>query len=254
MFDLTSDSSVLTQFRRSYPMGSLISELLYIHENQYIVRVQVQMGGVILGTGLSADPILERAEDQARERAIAVLDGLPPMVNSAQKSDFVKPQPPKPVVSELTKNPSPQLIASAPEIPKPPQEQRVGEIEALAPLPSEPEEEFDFSDVSLKIEMELERIQWNAKNETDYLKRVYGKNKRLVLNDEEMKEFLEYLQTYAKTSVELKRLGWSEQQGKEYLKEKYPDSKGSRAFLTCSEMKEFLAYLQQPLPTTEEFF
>jgi hypothetical protein len=61
------------QFRSQFPMGSLLSELLQIHEGKYIVRASIQVGGSTLATGLSAAHTIEQAEDQARSRALIVL-------------------------------------------------------------------------------------------------------------------------------------------------------------------------------------
>ncbi|MDJ1176709.1 hypothetical protein [Roseofilum capinflatum] len=277
MFDPTSSLSLWTQFRAAYPTASLISELLQIHEQQYVVRVQIECGNLVLATGLSADRHLEKAEDRARERAIALLQ--PPSRSASPAPIAVQPTPVEapveltPVQPTPPPQPSPPKPAPAqPEIkapepepwsPVPPLEDDPEDY-ADQPLPSPPapepeegeegEEEFDFSDISLKIDMELKHIGWNSKRESDYLKRIYGKNKRMILGDEEMKEFLEYLQTYAQTDVELKKVGWSAEQGKDYLKSQYPDSQGSRLMLTCSQIKEFLHHLQQTGSSGDEFF
>lgn len=281
MIESTSSSSLWTQFRAAYPTASLISELLHIHENQYIVRVQIQSGSLILATALSGDRHLETAEDRARERAITLLQlpsiqphpapsSVPPTAvePAVELAPPPEPSPPKP--------PAPKPQAKAPKVPEPEPEPWLpippleDDLEDYTdrPLPPppepepqplpEPEEEFDFSDISLKIDMELKHIKWNSKRESDYLQRMYGKNKRMVLGDEEMKEFLEYLQTYAQTDVELERVGWTPQQGKDYLKSQYPESQGSRLMLTCSQIKEFLNHLQATSvsgkPSEEEFF
>lgn len=65
--------TLLTQFRTRYPMGSLVSELLTTHQDNYVVRVSVQMGGVTLATGLAAAANIETAEDRARERSLEAL-------------------------------------------------------------------------------------------------------------------------------------------------------------------------------------
>jgi hypothetical protein len=281
MIESTSSSSLWTQFRAAYPTASLISELLHIHENEYIVRVQIQSGSLILATALSGDRHIEKAEDKARERAIALLQlpslqpspappSVPPTAVEPAIEPTVKlapppePSPPKPAP------PKPQ--AKAPEVPEPepetwsPLPPLEDELEDYAdqPLPPPPEpesepkpaseEEFDFSDISIKIDMELGRIGWNSKRESDYLKRMYGKNKRMILGDEEMKEFLDYLQAYAQTDVELARVGWTPEQGKDYLKSQYPESQGSRLMLNCTQIKEFLQHLQDTASSSQEFF
>ena len=61
---------MLDQFRNYYPQGSLISELITIDHGKYIVRALVQINGVVLGTGLAADNIIEIAEERAINRAL----------------------------------------------------------------------------------------------------------------------------------------------------------------------------------------
>jgi hypothetical protein len=61
------------KFRTCYPQGSLVGELIDIDRGLYIVRVSVQVDGIILATGLAAEGTVELAEDRARERAISTL-------------------------------------------------------------------------------------------------------------------------------------------------------------------------------------
>ncbi|HEY9647184.1 MAG TPA: hypothetical protein V6C88_12480 [Chroococcidiopsis sp.] len=64
---------LLAQFRARYPMGSLISEFLTVHDGQYAVRALVQMGGMTLATGLATATDIETAEDRAKARALEAL-------------------------------------------------------------------------------------------------------------------------------------------------------------------------------------
>jgi hypothetical protein len=64
---------LLLQFQSRYPLGGLCSELLVIHQNQYVVRAFVQVSGMTLATAMTAAPDLEVAEDRAKLR---VLEGL----------------------------------------------------------------------------------------------------------------------------------------------------------------------------------
>lgn len=251
MLEQILSSSLWTQFRAAYPTASLISELLHIHDRQYIVRVQIQCGNLVLATGLSADRQIEKAEDRARERAIALLYSYSspptptpiavqptPVEPTPVETTSVEPTPVEPIAAPQPSPPKPTPSKVEVKAPEPePEPETWSPIPPLGentedytdqPLPPPPapepeplpelEEEFDFTDISLKIDMELKHIGWNSKRESEYLKRIYGKNKRMILGDREMKEFLEYLQTYAQTDVELKKVGWSAQQGKDYLK------------------------------------
>ena len=65
---------MLNQFRLQYPQGSLTSELVMIDHGLYIVRSRVEVGEVTLATGLAGATTVESAEDQARLRALALLN------------------------------------------------------------------------------------------------------------------------------------------------------------------------------------
>ncbi|MCL2925454.1 MAG: hypothetical protein MGF17_12760 [Trichodesmium sp. MAG_R04] len=64
---------MLEHFRASYPKGCLISELITIYNDKYVVRVVVQVNGETLATGLGSAETVELAEDIARERSLATL-------------------------------------------------------------------------------------------------------------------------------------------------------------------------------------
>lgn len=65
--------TLLAQFQARYPRGSLIAELLTIHQHHYVVRAIVQLEGVVLTTGMAAAPDIEAAEDRAKYRALESL-------------------------------------------------------------------------------------------------------------------------------------------------------------------------------------
>jgi hypothetical protein len=67
---------MLTQFRKRYPHGSIISKLLKIDRGKYIVKASVQVEGVTLATGMAAADTIESAEDSAINRALALLEPL----------------------------------------------------------------------------------------------------------------------------------------------------------------------------------
>ena len=80
---------MFTQFRNRYPTGGLISELIAIENNQYIVRVSVQVAGVTLASGLGMAETVELAEDRARERSLKCLDlGLQKIRQNLPQADF----------------------------------------------------------------------------------------------------------------------------------------------------------------------
>jgi hypothetical protein len=56
-------------------------------------------------------------------------------------------------------------------------------------------EPIDFSEVIAKSDMELKRLGWTSEQGRNYLLQTYGKRSRQLLSDEELIEFLQYLQS-----------------------------------------------------------
>ena len=261
---------MLTQFRRHYPQGSLISELLTIDHGKYIVRVVVQVEGMIVGTGLAADATLELAEDRARERALMSLDldrqpvgfsktaVIPEKQPITAKSNVVESVKLSSVSPDTQSDPVPQFkekdttppetkspietfspskksssksskkssntvhsketvsqknedqslpfaeISPEPDIDQTP---LTTEDQSLpfAETPPEPEvsekppiieeETLDFSDIIARSNAELKRLGWTTEQGREYLIQTYGKRSRQVLSDEELLEFLRYLES-----------------------------------------------------------
>jgi hypothetical protein len=65
--------TLTAQFQARYPGGSLITELLTVHQSNYVVRALVQLGGTTLATGMAAANDIELAEDRAKVRALETL-------------------------------------------------------------------------------------------------------------------------------------------------------------------------------------
>ena len=64
---------MLAQFQSLYPNGSITSELLQVFQGKFIVRVSLQVEGIIRATGMAGADTIEAAEDEARNRALMVL-------------------------------------------------------------------------------------------------------------------------------------------------------------------------------------
>ncbi|MEO1621929.1 MAG: hypothetical protein AAFU53_12980, partial [Cyanobacteria bacterium J06632_3] len=60
-------------FRATYPEGCLTTDLISIHDGQYIVRAAITHKDKVLATGLAASVDVQIAEDKARDRALEVL-------------------------------------------------------------------------------------------------------------------------------------------------------------------------------------
>lgn len=198
-------------FRQQYPQGSLISELVGIDHGQYIVRVLVEVEGVTLASGLSAAVTVEQAEDQARLRALSLL--------AAQAEPAAKPKAATPGKTRTSPPPQVELPATSPTIPgiqpapmavpTPPSTPTATATEASLNLDlpfseppaqatiaqvSEDETPLDFSDIIARSDVELKRLGWSSEQGRNYLLETYGKRSRQLLSDDELLEFLKYLE------------------------------------------------------------
>lgn len=208
---------MFTQFRIRYPQGSLISEFVTVDRGQYIVRVLLQDKGITLATGLAAADTIEKAEDQARERAFAALgidlnaatstnqfNSRPSAELSQPKTNFSTSTVPDSVedfafhstnsqgtIPPLTHS-EPSLETSSFSAPKeeilPPKPQEsVTKPSIISPV--------DMSDVMAKTDIEMKRLGWGKKEGVEHLLQTYGKRTRTSLTDGELQEFLQYLQS-----------------------------------------------------------
>ena len=105
-----------------------------------------------------------------------------------------------------------------------------------------PSEPIDLSDAIAKIDVELKNLRWTKTQERKYLERTYGKESRELLTDEQLFEFLHYLELFGQTNRALEDLEWSNEEGRNYLIQTY--SKQSRQHLTNQELMEFLQHLK----------
>ena len=113
--------------------------------------------------------------------------------------------------------------------------------------PTEVTDPVDLSDLLAQIKSELKRLGWTDDQRNKFLERTYNKKSLDLLNNKEMLEFLEYLESFAKIDVALKRIGWTPEKGKAHLIQTY--GKGSRYQLSPQQLGEFLQHLElQPDP------
>jgi hypothetical protein len=271
---------MLTQFRKHYPHASLISELVQIDRGKYIVRALVQVGGITIATGLAAADTVERAEDRARNRALAILEIDEAVVAHREVTSSETPETPK---VESVKTIEPQTVVSQPleksdslgerfadraefslsqdkielpealplqtngvtssqttrafakseeswepashesltsdesevhlgvretatETPKPSDRSVASEspqlpLETAVSLPTPtppsvpPTSPLDSMDVIEKTDVQLRRLSWTNEQGRNYLLQAYGKRSRHLLTDEELNDFLHYLES-----------------------------------------------------------
>jgi len=254
---------MLSQFRCLYPQGSLTSELVEIDHGLYIVKATVQVEGIILATGLAAQPRIEEAEDLARSRALMSLNlATPssPLVETAPNLPVVKSSPVAPLIaSEPAPLSSPPAIVDQEPLEPPPKTKTKKKVTPAPLLEPIPESTLELELVAPEPWSEPQHHQENgytAEPESGLatvepvldvvpLTPVIAETEELEpLPNPEVIDFSEII---ARSNIELKRLGWTSDQGRNYLLQTY--GKRSRQLLSDEELLEFLQYLEsQPSP------
>ncbi|MEB3174527.1 MAG: hypothetical protein VKN60_04960 [Cyanobacteriota bacterium] len=287
---------MLSQFRSRYPQGSLTSDLLEIDRGLYLVKVTVQVEGIILATGLAAQPSLEQAEDLARSRALMTLNleitpeiPAPPLPEPPTlTAPVAAPLPPEPETQPLSPPPETTLPEVAPLPPEPetpsaapvietrdltvsppptPELESIVDITKALPLPipepqpktktkkkdplpevlpepepileltPPPEESNGDNGHSAEAEPDLPRMTWTAPEAGIGLEAPDTSPE-----EPEAGESLDFADIIARSNIELKRLGWTSEQGRNYLLQTY--GKRSRQLLSDEELLEFVQYLE----------
>jgi hypothetical protein len=91
-------SALGDRFRQQYPQGSIISDLVQIHGDQYVVKVSVSLENTVLVSTLAADANLMLAENRAMERALTILGIRDSQQPAHEPVNFtVKPLPDLPI-------------------------------------------------------------------------------------------------------------------------------------------------------------
>lgn len=222
------------QFRTRFPQGGLISELIQIDHGKYIVRVSVQNEGLTLATGLAAAETVEQAEDQARTRALAVLDLVPSPTIASQG----EPQPP---ITPPRKQPAakPPTPSPAPLV----EETQISASNGTSHVSNAGDAEISEPATPVSSP-ELEPTQQSSSDSDSEPQEIQSDQTEASA---EQAAIMDSSDIIARTNVELRRLNWTSEQGRKFLEETY--GKRSRSLLSESELLEFLQYLeQQPTP------
>ncbi|MDJ0703757.1 MAG: hypothetical protein QNJ46_10795 [Leptolyngbyaceae cyanobacterium MO_188.B28] len=245
--------SLLNQFRKRYPTGSLTADLLTLHNDQYVVRAQIQVDGETLATGLAAASSIETAEDQARTRAIQAI-GLEIDID-------IHPTPPTAISESIINQAAPISVSQAAPT--------TDDAPIANSQPLQLESDFPSGDhfetlLPISPEKAVKPSASDAsKSQTDASKPQAEPSKAPTKDSSSSKTAklnltqpnpldnsqgpIDLSDIIAQTDVELRRLGWTSNQGREYLEQTY--QKRSRQQLSDEELLAFLLYLEsQPSP------
>lgn len=182
-------------------------------------------------------------ESKFNEEPIApVPEPLPPTVDRVDAGFSPKQLDSDAWLSSSYGEPLPEL--EVPSVSDRELSQGAAEVRELQPIamgiPSDSIE--DASDTIAQIDAILMRLKWKKTQESDCLKHNYGVSSQRELSNEQLVDFLEYLEIYSRTTEEIKRLGWTPSQGKDYLKQGYGQE--ARHFLKQEQLFDFLQYLE----------
>lgn len=265
--------SLFSQLRSQFPQGALISELVQIHDGQFVVRAIVQVGTTIVATGMAAAEKIEVAEDRARVRAMEVL-GISPSMGKAtfevparlmSESIISESIISEPIVSEPIQKAESTPIPATPiksfepapllelDAPLPP-------VEELVPEPIEPKKTsrkkkeetsaaskatapstdlLSFPSLErseVKAETPSFEIEFGGSDAMDFEAPSFDEPEPIV------SEPIDLSDAIAQIGTEIERIGWTKKQGSTYLQQTY--GKKTRAELKEDELLEFLHYLK----------
>ena len=256
---------MLTKFRNLYPQGSILSELIDIDRGVYIVKVSIQINGITLATGLAGEDKVEKAEDNARNRALQALvleDGhlslnLAPKITSTatnQSNYSPKPESLKPLSSSQVETPPKIVIPQKELVTAPIAAPTVETAKPVVETKKIPQPEPEVIPQSFEPELPVTILD----DREDVLEPPlelqpptdnYAIAQPVIPEPAEPEpaetappEAFDFNQIRHKIDLEMKRLSWTKEQGRDYLLSTY--GKRSRLHLTDDELLEFWHYLE----------
>lgn len=272
--------SQFAQLQSRYPMSSLITEFVQVHDGQVIVRATVQVNGAAIATSMATAPTVEQAEDQARLRILSFLGITPTDAGLSTPTSVLSPSngfsglpplstptwlEPEPAIAPLVPIAS-NSYESLPEIVEDDRtadaldfvpddlldeslDKQVDQVEYHSPLnePFEPEFEAPLIEepepVAAMPDLNGDRAaNRNATKPKKALKEVTTPTAEAGVEEPTTPEPDDLSSLIAMTDIEMDRIGWTKQEGREYLKRTY--KKSTRQRLDVDELMDFLNYLR----------
>ncbi|WP_299043947.1 hypothetical protein [uncultured Thermosynechococcus sp.] len=181
----------MNEFYRRYPTGSIVSDLLQIHDGLFIVKTTLLVGDTVLATGMAAAPTLEQAEDSARQRALQLLGIHLPVQTEAE----LIPRPPAALEAAPWSEASNTELLLEPTTPPSPRRSK-----SASEKPPPKREPVDLADEIAQTTAEMKRLGWTEAQGRACLLERYGKRSRQQLTDEELLDFLHFLRSQPSAS------------------------------------------------------
>ncbi|MDA0265790.1 MAG: hypothetical protein O2890_01465 [Cyanobacteria bacterium] len=261
--------ALFQQFRQRHPTGSLTSELVRVQDQTFVVQVHLHLEGKTLVSALAADPVLEVAEDRARQRALTLLGiDVAPRPEHPIPATSVGPQPETQLSqaglpeTALPKAAQPKAAPKATVPTQPTTPQRIPPKVTLPEVEAALEPEMPLEEADLTAPLDLlqdpaaepvaaspqPQIPDPPPAQPAAMAAPISAPQPITTDSVPMPAPIDLSDVIAQTDVELKRLMWSVVDGREYLEQTY--NKRSRHDLTDEELLAFLLHLEA-LPTPE---
>ncbi len=189
-------------------MGSIVTDLVRVEEGIYIVKAQILLNDIILGTGLAGTTTIEGAEDAAIKRALThagfgqtyLGSAFTPASLSASSIGMstTSAAPPLPVANGQRDSTAPSTWPSSSSFPAAPDSASTSGQGSEPPASSSFTADLapggeDLSDEIAQSDVELRRIGWGPKEGRDFLESRFQKKSRHQLTPAELREFLHHL-------------------------------------------------------------
>ena len=265
----------LKEFRDRHPTASICSDVLQVHNEQFVVQVTVEAPELGRATGLSSHVDIEVAEDRARARALQALGW-----GHGNSTGTAEPTVPLPEVAPLLpttvapedveesevsdERAAPRLsqpAASGPDLPAAPAIS-VAEVpkskpsplvtKPRSPVPSSKNGSGSTSTVKSPvaspsavavIALESETpLAPQPDNEPTVVAAALTDAPTEPIDLAALPAPINLSDVIAQTDMELRRLGWSVETGRDYLEKTY--DKRSRHELSEEELIQFLCHLE----------
>jgi hypothetical protein len=234
------------QLRSHYPTASLVSELLQIHTDRFVVRALVQVEGVTVLTAMATAVQLEVAEDMAQFRALMSL-GLVVLPTGMLPPDHTVPPTKKDEAIEsqaavMNAEPiSPEAIDTSPTLP----------MITAPPLAKSTKSKVPPAQSAAIVEPEppLNQAVIANRGPVTELSPVAERETATPVDFSSSPDPIDLSDAIAQIGAEIERIGWNKKQGSAHLQKTY--SKRTRAELTEEELLEFLSYLKS-LPSKHQ--
>ena len=225
---------MLSSFRDRHPLGSVVTDLLRVEEGIYIVKAQISVGGIVLGSGMAGSTTVEEAEDAAIQRALRI-SGISNTSSLLGGSTTLGSSSLDSATLSTTANGS--SVASSFEIPSAPRSDTASPTPAISANDTQDFSSVDDWDTPPSIPEPAPSKPRKAKSAPSKAKSSPEPELQLEPEIEDLSELI------AQTDVELTRIGWGPKEGRRFLKERF--SKQSRQQLDESELRDFLQELKQ---------